>query len=99
LSALDPAVSGDDTVSVNPLLLHPEIAAVMDDELVHLLERPLVQEQADPFPRSQLAGLVLFLNPVGAAAQLGQLVFSRRLAIFFSMLMSTHLNEKMTSIF
>ncbi len=74
--AVDPAVAGNHPVARDPLFLHAEVPALVDDQLVHLLERSLVEEQPDALPRRQLARLVLLLDPLGAAAQLGQAGFS-----------------------
>ena len=43
----------------------------MGDELVDFLERPRVEQQIDPLARRQLPRVVLPLQPIGAAAQLG----------------------------
>ena len=51
--------------------LHAEVAAAMGDELVDLLERAGIEQQLDPLARGQLAGRVLPLEPIGAAAELG----------------------------
>jgi hypothetical protein len=40
-------------------------------EAVELLERSGVEQQLDSFPRRELAGLVLALDAIEAAAQLG----------------------------
>ena len=43
----------------------------MGDELVELLERAGIEQQLDPLARGQLAGGVLALETIGAAAELG----------------------------
>ena len=51
--------------------VHPEVAAAVRDELVDLLEGAGVEQQIDALARRQLAGVVLPLHPIGAAAELG----------------------------
>ena len=60
--AVDPAMAGDHAVSRDAALLHGEIGATMDDELVQFLERALVQKQGEPFPGGQLSRIVLALD-------------------------------------
>ena len=43
----------------------------MGDELVELLERAGIEQQLDPLARGELAGRVLALEPLLAAAELG----------------------------
>src|SRR5579884_411909 len=69
-SPLHRAVAGDDSVARDALLVHPEIAVAMDDQLVELLERAGVEEQLDALARGELAFLVLTLDARFAAAQL-----------------------------
>jgi len=64
-------VAGDDAVAGNDLILHAEVDAAMGDELVHFLERARVEQQFDALARRQLAGVVVPLEPLVAAAQLG----------------------------
>ncbi len=51
-----------DAVTEIALLVEPEIAGPMGDKRVELAERRLVEEQLEPFPRGQLAALVLLLD-------------------------------------
>ena len=51
--------------------VHAEVAAAVGDELVELFERAGIEQQLDPLARGQLAGGVLALEPIGAAAELG----------------------------
>ncbi len=44
-AAVNAAVAGDHAVAGNHLLLHPEVAAAMGDELVHFLERAGIEQQ------------------------------------------------------
>ena len=53
------------------LLVHAEVAAAVGDELVELLERAGIEQQLDPLARGQLAGVVLALEALLAAAELG----------------------------
>ena len=71
LPAVDEAVAGDDAVTGNDLVRHAEIAAAVGDELVDLLERAGIEQQIDPLAGGQLAGGVLALEAIGAAAELG----------------------------
>ena len=58
-TTIDAAAPGDDTITRYDPVLHPEVAAPMGDELVHLVERAGVEEQIDPLARGELAGGVL----------------------------------------
>ena len=69
--AVDLPVAGDDTVAGDFLVRHAEVEAAMLDELVELLERALVEEQAHPFARGELPLAVLPLDAVGAASRVG----------------------------
>ena len=69
LPAVHEAVAGDDAVAGHEMLVHPEIAAAVGDELVDLLEGAGVEEQLHPLARRQLARRVLLLEPRRAAAQ------------------------------
>ena len=71
LTAFDQAVSRDDAVAGNQLLVHAEVAATVCDQPVELFEGPGIVEQLDPLASGQLAGGVLALEPIGAAAKLG----------------------------
>ena len=54
-------------------LLHAEVLAPVQHELVDLGEGVLVQEDLDPLPGGEAAGLVLLVDLVLAAAQFGLL--------------------------
>ena len=58
-------LAGHDAVARDQLLLHPEIAAAMRDELVGLLERPFVEQELDAFPRRHLSFFMLALAALG----------------------------------
>ena len=64
-------MAGDDAVAGDHLLLHPEVAAAVGDQLVDLLERAGIEQQLDPLARGQLAGVVLLRQPFHAAAFFG----------------------------
>ena len=64
-------MAGDDAVARDDLVVHPEIAAAVGDELVDLFEGAGIEQQLDPLAGGQLAGGVLPLEALGAAAQLG----------------------------
>ena len=71
-AAVDAAGAGDDAVAGNRRrLVHPEVAAAVRDELVGLLERAGIEQEVDALARRQLAGVVLLLEAVFAAAELG----------------------------
>ncbi len=63
-------MAGDDAVAGDDLLVHPEVAAAVRDELVDFLERAGVEQQIDALARGQLAGGVLLVEPVLPAAEL-----------------------------
>ena len=65
---VDGAVAGDDAVAEDLLLVHAEVGAAVGDELVELDEAARVEQQVDALARGQLAGLVLALDALGAAA-------------------------------
>ena len=64
-------MAGDDAVAGDDLLVHAEVAAAVGDELVDLFERAGIEQQVDALARGQLAGVVLLLQPLLAAAELG----------------------------
>ena len=64
-------MAGDDAVARDDLVVHAEVAAAVGDELVELFERAGIEQQLDPLAGGELAGGVLALEPVGAAAELG----------------------------
>jgi hypothetical protein len=62
---VDEPVAGDETVAVNDLSIHAEVAAMVAHEFVGFLERAFVEEQVDArarreFPFLELAGAALF---------------------------------------
>ncbi len=59
---LHSAVAGDDAVAGDALLVHPEIAGAMDDELIELLERSRIEQQRDALARGELALGVLTID-------------------------------------
>ena len=61
---------GDDAVARDDLILHPEVAAAVRDELVDFLERAGIEQQLDPLAGGELAGRVLALDAGLAAAEL-----------------------------
>src|SRR5262249_55671843 len=77
---VDAAVAGDETVARRPLLLHPEVGALVADELVEFFERAFVKQQPYPLARAHLALFVLALATLGASALL---CFGVALAEFF----------------
>ena len=65
------SVPRDNTVPVNPFFLHAEIMTVVDHEFVRLLEGPIVQQEIDPFPGREFAGLVLAFYSLFSPTELG----------------------------
>jgi hypothetical protein len=70
MPAVDEPAPRNYAVAGNDLILHPEVAAAMDDELVDFLERVWIEQEIDAFARGELAGGVLSLETVFAAAEL-----------------------------
>ena len=64
-------MAGDHAVAGDDLFVHPEIGAAMRDELVDFLERSGVEEPLHALARGELALLVLFAQPLLAAAKIG----------------------------
>ena len=64
------AVAGDHAVARNDLVVHPEVATTVGDQLVDFLEGAEIEEQLDTLAGRELAGLVLLLQARLAAAQL-----------------------------
>jgi len=64
-------MTGDDAVTGDELIGHPEIAGTMGDELVELLEGAGIEQDLDAFAGGELAGGVLLLAPRRAASELG----------------------------
>jgi hypothetical protein len=65
-AAVDQAVSADDAVARDPLLVHTEVVAAVNPELVDLDEAARVEEQIDPLADRELPALVLPGNPFGS---------------------------------
>src|ERR1041385_8843397 len=68
---LDEAVAGDESIAVNNLILHTEIAAAMAHQFVHFLESAFVEQQVDALARREFSFLVLPHPPRFAAAGFG----------------------------
>jgi hypothetical protein len=62
LAPVDLPVTSDHAVAVRPVLLLAEGGAAVPRVLVHLDERPLVEEHLESFARSLLPAGVLFLH-------------------------------------
>ena len=65
------AVSGYETIAVDDLAVHSEIAASMPDQLVEFFEGPLVEQQIDALTRRKFAFGVLLFAAVGPASGFG----------------------------
>jgi hypothetical protein len=70
-AAVDQPVAADHAISRDDLLVHLEVGAAMGHELVDFFERPGVEQPLHAFARGQLALLVLFAQPLLAAAEIG----------------------------
>ena len=66
--AVDAPEAGDETVAGRPLLLHPEIIAAVRDKFVEFFKRAFIEQQRDALAGRELAGLVLALAALRAAA-------------------------------
>ena len=66
-AAVDLAEPGDDAVARVALVGEAEGGHVVRRERAELLERPLVEQQREPFPRGELPLRVLLRDPVGSA--------------------------------
>jgi hypothetical protein len=64
-------VAGDHAVAEDLLVLHPEAGRAVDRERVHLHERAVVEQDVQPFPRRELAAVVLLGDRLVAAAGAG----------------------------
>ena len=71
LAAVNGTPAGDDAVARHFGFLHAEFGRAVLDEHVEFLERALVKQQFDAFPRRQLAPVVLRLDTLFAATELG----------------------------
>src|SRR5262249_43063878 len=74
LAAVDESMPRDHAVARHDLLLHPEVAAPMRDELVDLLECAWIEQQIDALAGRQLPGRMLALDAHGATTALGSLL-------------------------
>jgi len=63
--------AGDDAIGKELLvrLVHAEIALAVHHKSVHLAEAARIEQQVEPLAGSQLAGLMLFLDAIRAAAR------------------------------
>ena len=64
---------------LDSLSVHPELVALVGDEPVHLGEGALVQERLEALAGGLLAGLVLTLDALAPAGQIGGLVPAAKL--------------------
>ncbi len=78
---LDAPEARDDAVAGDHLVLHPEVAAAVRDQLVELLEGAGVEQQFHPLAGRQLALLVLAPHPRLAAPELRRLLQLRQLFV------------------
>jgi hypothetical protein len=64
-------VAGDDAVAGDDLIGHPEVEAAVRDELVEFFEGARIEQQIDPFAGREFSRVVLALEALFAAAELG----------------------------
>ncbi len=67
-TAIDRAVTGDDTISGNAVFGHAEIHTIMFDKHVPFFEGAFVKQHIKAFTRGELAFLVLIINAALATA-------------------------------
>ena len=67
----DPPVARHDPVAQIPLVAEPEIGAAVRHEPIELHERPGIEQHVEPLAGGHLAFVVLRLDTVGSAAELG----------------------------
>src|SRR5207248_2986479 len=82
-AAFDASVTGDEAVAKDLLLFHPEVCAVVGDQLVGLFEGALVEQELDTLTGRHLARVMLFLLSLRASALLSEFVSSLQLGQFF----------------
>jgi len=71
-AALNAPVAGDEPIPVILLVGHAEVVAAMRHELVGFLERSLIEQEINSFPRRHFAFFVLPFPPLRSAAFLGE---------------------------
>jgi hypothetical protein len=74
---VDETVAGDETVAVDDLRVHAEIAAMMADELIGFLKGAGVEEEIDALTRRHFAFLVLARAALFTASRFGRGVAAR----------------------
>src|SRR6185369_12393559 len=70
-ASFDAAVTGDEAVAKDLLLVHAEVGAAMRDELVGLLEGAFVEQELDALARRHLTFFMLALAAFGTASGFG----------------------------
>src|SRR3954462_11392665 len=58
---MDKAVSSDESVAIDDVLLHAEITAAMAHQLVQFFKRALIEQKIDAFPCGKLSFAMLAL--------------------------------------
>ena len=71
LASVHLAIASDDPISQRPGLVHHRVVGPVRDELVELVEGPVVEEEVYPFTSGELAFLVLVIDSLLAAPELG----------------------------
>src|SRR5687767_4535365 len=75
LSAVYETVTGNNAVTQELLLFQTEVRRPVDDKLVELFKASFVEKKLDTFSSRQFSARLLFFDPSGTAALLGQLGF------------------------
>src|SRR5262249_13719679 len=86
-AAVNAAIASDKAIAGDDLLLHPEIAAAVGDELVEFLEGVFVGQAFDPLERAEFAFVVLAGTALGSADFFGR---GMAAAQFFESIHSAH---------
>jgi hypothetical protein len=68
---MDQPVAGNETVAIDDLLIHAEIAGAVTDELVEFLKAAFVEEEVDAFAGGEFTFFVLTLAAFGTTACFG----------------------------
>ena len=71
---LNAPVASDEPVAIDLLVGHAEVIAAMRDELIGLLERPLIEQELDALAGRHLSFFMLALAALGAATVFRELV-------------------------
>lgn len=68
---MDVAITSNEAISVENLVVHTEVTAAVADEGVELFEGAFVEEEVDALAGSHLAVAALAFETIGASAEFG----------------------------